>query len=119
METCNYEEKEIKQLKVKDKWEKDFGILTFDTVKNKFHFKYDDNCNGYPFSDINIQNGKEFEQNTMFNVFSFDDSFARSKMIEQYNLSGKSDNEMQWFFKELCAKNQVLSCRGLYFEEIQ
>ena len=116
METCNYEEKEIKQLKVKDKWEKDFGILTFDTVKNKFHFKYDDNCNGYPFSDINIQNGKEFEQNTMFNVFSFDDSFARSKMIEQYNLSGKSDNEMQWFFKELCAKNQTLSCRGFYFE---
>ena len=34
MKTCNYEEKEIKQLKVKDKWEKDFGILTFDTVKN-------------------------------------------------------------------------------------
>ena len=57
MKTCNYEEKEIKQLKVKDKWEKDFGILTFDIVKNKFHFKYDDNCNGYPFSDINIQNG--------------------------------------------------------------
>ena len=118
METCNYEEKEIKQLKVKDKWEKDFGILTFDTVKNKFHFKYDDNCNGYPFSDINIQNGKEFEQKEIFNVFSFDDSFARSKMIEQYNLSGKSDNEMQWFFKELCAKNQTLSCRGFYFEEI-
>ena len=47
--------KEIKQLKVKDKWEKDFGILTFDTVKNKFHFKYDDNCNGYPFSDIDQQ----------------------------------------------------------------
>ena len=108
--------KEIKQLKVKDKWEKDFGILTFDIVKNKFHFKYDDNCNGYPFSDINIQNGKEFEQNTMFNVFSFDDSFARSKMIEQYNLSGKSDNEMQWFFKELCAKNNSLSCKGFYFE---
>ena len=110
---------QIKKLKVIDKWNRDFGILTFDTVKNKFHFKYDDNCNGYPFSDINIQNGKEFEQNTMFNVFSFDDSFARSKMIEQYNLSGKSDNEMQWFFKELCAKNQTLSCRGFYFEEIQ
>ena len=37
------------QLKVKDKWNNDFGILTFDTVKNKFHFKYVDNCNGYPF----------------------------------------------------------------------
>lgn len=110
---------QIKKLKIKDKWNRDFGILTYDTVKNKFHFKYDDNCNGYSFSDINTQNGKEFEQNTMFNVFSFDDSFARSKMIEQYNLSGKSDNEMQWFFKELCAKNKTLSCRGFYFEEIQ
>jgi hypothetical protein len=26
---------------------------------------------------------------------------------------------MQWFFKELCAKNKTLSCRGFYFEEIQ
>ena len=74
MKTCNYEEKEIKQLKVKDKWEKDFGILTFDIVKNKFHFKYDDNCNGYDFSDINVKTGREFEQNTIFNVFSFDES---------------------------------------------
>ena len=43
---------QIKKLKVIDKWNRDFGILTFDTVKNKFHFKYDDNCNGYSFSDI-------------------------------------------------------------------
>ena len=71
METCNYEEKEIKQLKVKDKWEKDFGILTFDTVKNKFHFKYDDNCNGYSFSDINIQNGIV---NNNFNTIKIDET---------------------------------------------
>ena len=104
------------QLKVKDKWNRDFGILSYDLSKDKFYFKYDDNCKGYAFSDINTQNGREFEQDKIFNVFSFDDSFARSKMIEQYNLSGKSDNEMQWFFKELCAKNNSLSCKGFYFE---
>ena len=104
------------QLKVKDKWNRDFGILSYDVSKDTFHFKYDDNCKGYPFSDINIQNGKEFEQDKIFNVFSFDDSFARSKMIEQYNLSNLSNNQMQWFFKELCAKNNSLSCKGFCFE---
>ncbi len=110
---------QIKKLKVIDKWNRDFGILSYDLSKDKFHFKYDDNCKGYAFSDINTLNGREFEQDKIFNVFSFDDSFARSQLIEEHNLSGKSDNETQWSFKELCAKNQVLSCKGLYFEEIQ
>ena len=118
METCNYEEKEIKQLKVKDKWEKDFGILTYDTSKNTFTFQYDDNCKGYSFSDINIQNGREFEQDKIFNVFSFDDSFVKNQLMTEHNLFGKSDNEVQWFFKELCAKNNTLSCRGFYFKKI-
>jgi hypothetical protein len=107
---------QIKKLKVKDKWNRDFGILTYDTTKDTFHFKYDDNCEGYDFSDINVKNGREFEQDTIFNVFSFDDSYARSQMIEKYNLSNLSNNQMQWFFKELCAKNNSLSCKGFYFE---
>ena len=59
---------QIKKLKVKDKWNRDFGILTYDTTKDTFHFKYDDNCEGYAFSDINVKNGREFEQDTIFNV---------------------------------------------------
>ena len=47
---------QIKKLKVKDKWNRDFGILTYDTTKDTFHFKYDDNCKGYAFSDINTLN---------------------------------------------------------------
>ncbi|MGJ0310888.1 hypothetical protein [Aliarcobacter cryaerophilus] len=109
---------QIKKLKVKDKWNRDFGILTYDTTKDTFHFKYDDNCEGYAFSDINVKNGREFEQSTIFNVFTFDDSYARSQMIEKYNLSNLSNNQMQWFFKELCAKNNSLSCKGFYFEFI-
>ena len=108
----------IKKLKVKDKWEKDFGILTYDSSKNTFTFQYDDNCKGYSFSDINIQNGREFEQDKIFNVFSFDDSFVKNQLMTEHNLFGKSDNEVQWFFKELCAKNNTLSCRGFYFEKI-
>ncbi len=108
--------KEIKKLKVKDKWNRDFGILTYDITKDRFHFKYDDDCEGYAFSDINAKNGREFEQDTIFNVFSFDDSYARSQMVEKFNLSGLSNNEMQWFFKEHCANNDSLSCRGFYFE---
>ena len=107
---------QIKKLKVKDKWNRDFGILTYNAKKDRFHFKYDDNCNGYAFSDINIKNGREFEQDKIFNVFSFDDSYSKSQMIEKYNLSGLSNNEMQWFFKELSAKNNSLSCKGFYFE---
>ncbi|MCT7496923.1 hypothetical protein [Aliarcobacter cryaerophilus] len=107
---------QIKKLKVKDKWNRDFGILTYDVKKDTFHFKYDDDCEGYDFSDINAKNGREFEQSTIFNVFSFDDSYVRSQMIEKYNISNLSDNEMQWFFKEHCAKNNSLSCKGFYFE---
>ena len=51
---------QIKKLKVIDKWNRDFGILTFDTVKNKFHFKYDDKCKGYGFSDINVKTGRKY-----------------------------------------------------------
>ena len=71
---------------------------------NSNHFKYDDdNCNGFVFSDINILNGREFEQDKIFNVFSFDDSYARNMMIEEFKLSEKSENERQWFFKEYLA----------------
>ena len=96
---------QIKKLKVKDKWNRDFGFLKKKKKKDTFHFKYDDDCEGYDFSDINAKNGREFEQSTIFNVFSFDDSYVRSQMIEKYNISNLSENEMQWFFKEHCAKN--------------
>ena len=46
---------QIKKLKVKDKWNRDFGILTYDVKKDTFHFKYDDDCEGYDFSDINVK----------------------------------------------------------------
>lgn len=108
----------IKRLKVKDKWKKDFGILTYDLSKDTFIFQYDDNCKGYSFSDININNGKSFEQGTMFNVFSFDDSFAKNKLVTEHNLFNKSSNEVQWFLKELCATNKTLSAKGFYFEKI-
>ena len=85
---------QIKKLRVKDKWNNNFGILIYDPVRDKFHFRYDDNCNGYAFSDINIKNGREFEQDTIFNVFSYDDSYARIKMIKEYNLSNLSNNEI-------------------------
>ncbi len=36
---------QIKKLRVKDKCNNNFGILTYDFVRDKFHFTYDDNCN--------------------------------------------------------------------------
>ncbi|MCT7512575.1 hypothetical protein [Aliarcobacter cryaerophilus] len=106
------------ELKVKDKWNNDFGILSYDLLKDKFHFKYDDKCKGYGFSDINIKNGREFEKDKIFNVFSFYDSYAKNVLIKELNLSSKSENEIQFRIKEYLANTNKMSCRGFYFEEI-
>ena len=110
--------KEIKSLLVKDKWHKDFGILSYNLEKDKFSFKYCDNVEGYEFSDINIKNGREFEQSKMFNVFMFDDSYIKHKLIINNHLSGESENHIQWFLKEQLAETKKLSSRGFYFEKI-
>lgn len=108
----------IKSLLVKDKWRKDFGILSYDLKNNKFSFKYSDDVEGYEFSDINIKNGREFEQDRMFNVFMFDDSYIKNQLVLNNNLSGESENHIQWFLKEQLAKTNSLSSRGFYFENI-
>jgi len=110
--------KETKSLLVKDKWHKDFGVLRYNLEKDIFYFKYCDNAEGYEFSDINIKNGREFEQSKMFNVFMFDDSYIKNQLVINSDLSGKSENYIQWFFKEELAKTKSLSSRGFYFEKI-
>ncbi|MFA7083191.1 MAG: hypothetical protein WC141_01525 [Arcobacteraceae bacterium] len=109
----------MKALLVIDKWRRAFGTLSYDTQKDIFYFKYDDNTPGYAFSDIDINEGKEFEQNSMFNVFSYDDSFARSELVRNLDLYDKSENQLQWFLKERLAITKSMSCKGFYFEEIK
>lgn len=109
----------MKSLLVKDKWHKVFGTLAYDTKKDKFYFKYDSNAEGYDFSDIDINEGKEFEQDSMFNVFSYDDSFARAELIRNLDLYDKTENQLQWFLKERLAITKGMSCKDFYFEEIK
>ena len=73
----------IKALKVKDKWHRDFGVLSYDVANDSFHFKYDSDTTGFPFSDIDIRKGREFTQNKIFNVFSLDDSYSKNNFITE------------------------------------
>ena len=91
----------IKALKVKDKWHRDFGVLSYDVANDSFHFKYDSDTTGFSFSDIDIRKGREFTQNKIFNVFSLDDSYSKNNFITELKLENKTDNETQWEIKSI------------------
>ena len=108
----------IKALKVKDKWHRDFGVLSYDVANDSFHFKYDSDTTGFSFSDIDIRKGREFTQNKIFNVFSLDDSYSKNNFIAELKLENKTDNETQWEIKEYMADTNKISSRGFYFERL-
>ena len=108
----------IKTLRVKDNGKKDFGTLTYNVANDTFSFKYDSSVTGFTFSDIDVKNGREFSQKRMFNMFNFDDSYAKKNMIAELKLEDKSENEIQWKIKEYLAENNKMSSRGFYFEKV-
>lgn len=103
---------------VKDCWGKQVGVLAYDSLVGNFHFCYDEDHEGFKYSDININKSREFSQGVIFNLFSFDDSWNRQMLIEKYGIESLSENEIQWFLICLWADKQEATAKGYYFEKI-
>lgn len=92
------------------------GVLSFDKEANLFTFEYDKDFEGLKYSDINVKNGRSFTQDSMFNLFSFDDSWGKSELIRIHQIEDKTENEIQWYFKTLLANEKGVSRAGYLFE---
>lgn len=104
---------------VKDKSYKNFGVLEFKSNANEFLFTYDEKQTGVNFSDINVANGRQFKQNSMFNLFSFDDSYNKNELIKKYSLEEKTENEIQWFLINLWAFKSEQTAKGFWFTKFK
>ena len=104
--------------KVFDKWKTKIGTLSYNQEIDKFFFRYSANFKGFDCSDINTNINREFEQNSLFDIFRLDDSYNKNRFIENYNLSGKSENEIQLFILNLLSDKKELNPKGFYFEKI-
>ena len=94
------------------------GILSYSIQIDKFTFEYDKDYQGLTYSDINVNNGRVFEQETMFNIFNVEKSWNRTRLETRYNLKDKSENEIQLFIKERQAINKTKTPNGFYFEKL-
>lgn len=94
------------------------GILSYSSTVDKFTFEYDKDYAGIPYSDINVKNGRVFEQETMFNIFNVEKSWNRTQLETKADLSNLSENEIQLFIKERQAKNKTKTPNGFYFEKL-
>ncbi len=104
--------------KVFDKWKKRVGLLSYNEEKDTYFFRYSPVCKGFPYSDIDTNKDREFEQQNLFNIFALDDSYSKNRIIENHNLHGKTDNEIQLFILNLFSQKQELSPKGFYYEKI-
>lgn len=108
-------ENKIKKILIKDEKNIKIGELQFQN--NKFFFIYNDNFNGFQFSDININLGRSFESESLFNIFAFAESWNKNEIIKKYNLEDKTENEIQWFILNLWAEEGEL-IQGFKYEKI-
>lgn len=111
-------ERENKAFSIKDKWNNNFGVLSYDVTTNKFIFEYDEKQAGISYSDIDVRDGRKFEQDSIFNIFAFDDSWSKSQLLEKYKLLEKSENEVQLFLTDLWAGKKELTSKGFLYEKI-
>lgn len=94
------------------------GILSYSTQTDKFTFEYDKDYAGIPYSDINVKNGRFFEQSTMFNLFNVEKSWNRTQIEKKDNLQNKTENEIQLFFKDKQSLEKIPTPNGFYFEKL-
>lgn len=105
----------MNKILIKDEKNIKIGKLQFQN--NKFHFIYDDNFKGFQFSDINVNLGRSFESESLFNIFAFAESWNKNELIKTYHLENKNENEIQWFILNLWAENNEL-IQGFKYEKI-
>ncbi|WP_323668494.1 hypothetical protein [Aliarcobacter butzleri] len=95
------------------------GILSYSTQTDKFTFEYDKDYKGIPYSDINVKDGRVFEQETMFNLFNVEKSWNRTQIEKKYNLQNKTENEIQLFFKDKQSLEKIPTPNGFCFEKLE
>lgn len=95
------------------------GILSYSTQIDKFIFEYDKDYKGIPYSDINVKDGRVFEQETMFNLFNVEKSWNRTQIEKKDNLQNKTENEIQLFFKEKQSLEKIPTSNGFCFEKLE
>lgn len=111
-------EQENNTFLIKDKWNNIFGVLSFDYNTGSFSFEYDEKQKGIVYSDIDVRDGRKFKQDSIFNIFAFDDSWSKNQLLEKYDLLEKTENEVQLFLLNLWADKKELTSKGFLFEKI-
>lgn len=104
----------MKQILVKDEANIKIGELQFQD--NKFFFVYDNNFVGFQFSDINVNLSRNFESESLFNIFAFDESWNKNELVKIHCLENKTENEIQWFILNLWAEKDEL-VQGFKYEK--
>ena len=94
------------------------GVLSYRCSDDTFTFEYDEECSGYPFGDIDCNNGRYFESSSMFGHFFIEDSWTRQTTVERYKISNPDSNAGQLRLIEILSQNDG-SYEGMKFERLQ
>jgi|GEM_PF-7090422 len=93
------------------------GILSYEPEADLFTFQYDDNFQGYPFGDINCNEGNFFESHFMFGHFYIEDSWTRQRTVEKYNIANPDSNAGQIELIERLIRSNG-SYEGIFYEKL-
>ena len=108
----------IKSLQVFKKDGSKFGLLLYNSKDKEFTFKYDKECTGYRFGELNVSEGKRvFKAKRLFNPFYVQESWSRANLVENNDIENIDSNEAQWHILEhfITVKNDY---KGFYFERV-
>ena len=94
------------------------GVLSYRYSDDIFTFEYDESFEGYPFGDINVNQGRYFESNYLFGEFYIDDSWTRQRTVEKYNVINPDSNIGQLRLIEILSENNG-SYEGMRFEKLK